>query len=147
MFGGTKLHSFITIALGLAAVFTLTILGSPAQAQEGSLSLELNRMDQQAEACRFDWRISNRSPSLIQDFTADFVLFDKEGVNIARMSIPFGALAREKSVLRSFQLTPFDCALVGEVLFNEVAACTADPELDCVAVIGVSSRATVPLTR
>jgi len=133
--------------LGLTAGFALAVLGSPAQAQESSLSLELNRMDQQGEACRFDWRVTNRSPSSIQDFAADFVLFDKQGVNIARMSIPFGWLAREKSVLRSFQLSPFDCALVGEVLFNEVAACTADPELDCVAVIGVSSRATVPLTR
>ena len=141
------MRSSITFALGLAAVFALTILGSPAQAQEKSLLLELNRMEQQAEACRFDWRVSNRSPSRIQDFAADFVFFDKDGVNIARMSIPFGTLAREKSVLRSFQLSPFDCALVGEVLFNEVAACTAEPALDCVSAVAVSSRAAVPLTR
>ena len=141
------MRSSISIALGLAAVFALAVLGSSAQAEEKSLSLELNRMDQQGEACRFDWRVTNRSPSSIQDFAADFVLFGKEGVNIARMSIPFGALAREKSVLRSFQLSPFDCDLVGEVLFNEVVACQAEPELDCIAAIGVSSRATVPLTR
>ena len=142
-----KLRSSKTIMLGLTAALLLTNFGHLAHAQEKSLLLELNRMEQQVEACRFDWRVSNQSSSRIQDLTADFVLFDKEGVNIARMSIPFGTLAREKSVLRSFQLSPFVCTTAGEVLFNDVAACTADPVMDCVAAVRVSSRAAVRLTR
>jgi len=68
-------------------------------------------------------------------------------VNIARMAVPFGKLAAGKSVLRSFQLRPFDCGLVGEALVNDVTTCVADPALDCVSAIAVSSKDPIPLTR
>lgn len=132
------------LASGLLAGFVW--IGA-AQAQEATLMIELNRVDQQSEACRFDWRITNRTTSRIDDLTAEVVLFDKAGVNIARMAVPFGKLAASKSVLRSFQLRPFDCGLVGEALANDVTTCVADPALDCVSAIAVSSKDPIPLTR
>lgn len=134
------------IMLGVAVGLFVGLSGA-AYAQDQKLSVELNRVDQQGEACRFDWRVTNRTESGIDDLAADIVLFDQAGVNIARMVVPFGALAREKSVLRSFQLRPFECARVGEALLNGVAQCVADPPLDCLAAIAVSSRASIPLSR
>lgn len=135
----------LLFAAGLA---TVLFLGTPVhQATAQSLSLELNRVDQQGEACRFDWRISNASSSNIEDLTVEFVLFDREGVNIARMPVPFGSLLPNKTYLRSFVLRPFECAPVGELLVNEVTSCVAEDALDCLAAIGVSSRAEVKLTR
>jgi hypothetical protein len=132
----------IGVAVGLILVFW-----NAASAQSPPLSIELNRVDQQGQACRFDWRVTNRSASHIGAITAEFVLFDKAGVNVARMAIPFGALPVDKSVLRSFQLRPFDCTQVGEALLNAVLECVAEPTLDCVAAIGVSSKDPIQLTR
>ncbi len=68
-------------------------------------------------------------------------------MNIARMAVPFGKLLAEKSMLLSYQLEPFDCTSVGEVLFNDIAVCAAEPALDCVAAVSVSSRAPIPFNR
>jgi len=136
--------SLVGFCLVLAAAVVLT---SGANAQEGTLSLELNRVEQQDDACRFDWRLTNGSSVSIRDLGVEFVLFDKTGVNIARMPVPFGALLPNKAYLRSFMLRPFECDTVGEALVNEVTACEADGSFDCLAAISVSSRSAVTLSR
>lgn len=137
--------SKLLFAIGLVAALVVWLPGQSAWAQ--SLDLELNRVDQQAEACRFDWRITNASPTNIEDLTVEFILFDRQGVNVARMAVPFGGLLPNKSYLRSFILRPFECASVGEALVNDVTSCVADGGLDCLAAIAVSSRADVKLSR
>lgn len=129
------------------AAFVAVFLPGSAGAQDQSLKLELNRVEQQGEACRLDWRLTNESAANIRDLTIEFVLFDKGGVNIGRFSVPFGALLAHKSTLRSFGLRPLDCSPIGEVLVNEVTSCEADNGLNCLAAIAVSSRSEVRLTR
>jgi hypothetical protein len=52
-----KFSTSISAALvGLAMAVTWI---SASNAQDKKLLIELNRIDQQAEACRFDWRITN----------------------------------------------------------------------------------------
>ncbi len=148
MIGGARSVKYRLVGVCLVLAFAGAMLFAEAsQAQEGGLSLELNRVEQQGEACRFDWRISNRSTVNVRDLTVEFILFDKAGVNIARMPVPFGGLLPNKSYLRSFVLRPFDCDPVGEALVNEVTTCDADGSFDCTAVIAVSSRAAVKLSR
>ena len=138
------MKSFL-LAMGLTAALVLCLPSQEATAQ--SLRLELNRVDQQGEACRFDWRITNGSAANIEELTVEFVLFDRQGVNIARMPVPFGALLPDKSYLRSFVLRPFECAPVGELLVNDVTSCVAAGDIDCLAAMDVSSRAGIALTR
>jgi len=140
-------RSWWTAGWLLAGILGGLVGTNAATAQEPGLMLELNRVEQQGDACRFDWRLTNRSDARIDDLAVEFVLFGTDGVNIARMPVPFGAVAANKSTLRSFVLRPFECARVGEALANEVTRCVAEPAFDCVAALTVSSRTAIALSR
>ncbi len=136
------------------AVLGLGVLLSPAGgatagAQSKALSVELNRLEQDGEGCRFDLVVTNRLEVAFSRFSADLVFFDHDGVITSRASTHFGRLRPLKTHLRSFVLSPFDCGGVARVLLNDIIECDHDQgeDFDCLDAVEVSHRGSVTLVK
>lgn len=134
--------------LGLAALLSLAV-ATTTGAQSKALSIELNRLEQDGAACRFDLVIANRLTVAFSRFSADLVFFDQEGVITTRASTHFGRLRANKTHLRSFVLSPFTCASVARVLLNDIIECDHDggDSFDCLDAVVVSHRGPVTLMK
>lgn len=133
--------------LGMGAL--LALAATTAGAQSKALSIELNRLEQDGEGCRFDLVIANRLEVAFSSFSADLVFFDQDGVITTRVSTHFGRLRPLKTHLRSFVLSPFECAGVSRVLLNDVIECGHDQgeDFDCLDAVEVSHRGGVTLVK
>ncbi len=133
--------------LGLGVLLALP--AATAGAQSKALSIELNRLEQDGEGCRFDLVIANRLEVAFSSFSADLVFFGHDGVIITRASTHFGRLRPLKTHLRSFVLSPFDCASVARVLLNDIIECGHDQgeAFDCLDAVEVSHRGAVALVK
>ncbi len=133
--------------LGLGLL--LALAAATAGAQSTALSIELNRLEQDGEGCRFDLVIANRLEVAFSSFSADLVFFDHDGVITTRASTHFGRLRPLKTHLRSFVLSPFDCGNVARVLLNDIIQCGHDQgeAFDCLDAVEVSHRGAVALVK
>ncbi len=133
----------------LMALMLAGASAGPVRAAPELLSIELNRLEQVAEGCRFDLVIENASEVAFARLSTEFVMFDRGGVISARATTHFGRLRPNKTHVRSFVFPAIDCADVGRVLLSEVVACEhAGPsDLDCMDAIEVSHRGGVALIK
>lgn len=138
-------------AVKICGLAIALVVGTAAtvDAQAEALTIELNRLVQDGEGCRFDLIIENALDIGFARFSADLVFFDHSGVVSARAAAHFGRLRPNKTHLRSFVLSSLNCADVGRVLLNEVTACqhTAETEFDCMDAIEVRHRGGVDLIK
>lgn len=146
-----------TIALVAAALI------APAAAQESAapaaevaepvaaptgprLALELNRLEDTADACRAYFIIDNGLDRPVETLQLDTFLFGPDGVIAQRAALTFKDVraAREKVALFDFAI---GCAEIGRFLVNDILACEtpAGPVDGCGGMLAVSSRAEAPL--
>ena len=131
-------------------VLTLAVLGfgaAPSVAQAPRLVLELNKVETFEEGCEFHILIQNNIGGDIVALGANLVFFDQAGVMSIRTIVPLGQVKSEKTVFRSFVLPDLKCGDVGRVLVNDLTQCQLgrDPQIDCLDVAEVSSRADIEL--
>ena len=129
-------------------VLTLTVLGlgvTSAAAQTPRLLLELNKVESSNEGCQFHIVIRNNTGSDIEVLGADLVFFDQNGVMANRSNVSFGKVKSNKTLFRTFIFPNLNCGDVGQVLVNEVLQCqlARETQIDCLAVMDVSSRADI----
>ena len=138
-------------ALGLCGLTVSLMVGNAAAAaaQSKVLSIELNRIEQSDAGCRFDLIVENGLDIAFARVSADLVLFDQQGVILARAAVHLGRLRPNKSHLRSFVLAPLDCGDVGRVLLNEFNECRPmdGADFDCTGALEVRHRGNVELVK
>ena len=123
--------------LGLALLFTLIAL-APARAQD-SVRVELNTLETGENRCRMTFVIENKTARAVDSLKLDLALFNTEGAVYRRMVTDMGPVRAAKTVVKTFAADG-DCAQLGSLLVNEVAACTPGEPNACLDQLALSSR-------
>ena len=123
--------------LGLALLFTLIAL-APARAQD-TVRIELNTLENADNRCRMTFVIENKTARTVDSLKLDLALFNTEGAVYRRMVADMGPVRAAKTVVKTFA-TDGDCAQLGSLLVNEVAACTPGEPNACLDQLALSSR-------
>jgi hypothetical protein len=120
-----------------------------AQSQEPILDLELNKVQQVAEACHFTMVVRNRSQIEFSQVLTDLFFFDQNGVVSTRLSLDLGRIRPSKTQVLAFSLKDFDCMNLSQVLLNDVPECeqsTAE-QIDCTSAMRVTYRGDVEFVK
>jgi hypothetical protein len=140
--GKVLLTAFIaatTIVLGL----------NVASAQEGVISIELNKLEPQGGQCRAYFVINNKSGTDYEALKLDLVLFKPDGVIGKRFAIDLAPLKASKRAVKLFDIEGTACEEVGSFLINDAMECKAasGPIEDCLKDLALSTLTNVQLTK
>ena len=133
----------------IAAAATTLILALGAAAAEGSIAIELNKLEPQGKTCRAYIVIQNKGTTNYQELKLDIVLFKADGVIGKRFAVDLAPLKADKRTVKLFDIEDTACEEVGSFLINDVMECKAEtgPLTDCLKDLNVSSRTNVELTK
>jgi hypothetical protein len=125
----------------IAMSLLLTGLGA-ATAQEGSVAIELNKLEPKDGDCRAYFVIDNTSNRTYETLKLDLVLFRPDGVIGQRFAVELAPLKAKKRTVKLFDVAGTACDEVGSFLINDVMECKAGTEdvPDCLQDLSVSSR-------
>lgn len=134
---------FTCLALGMIAGFLSSGQGAVAQApQSDRIGIELNRLEQNGEACRLTFVVSNGLGSDLSGSGFEMVIFDGNGLVRLMTVFDFGALPEGKTVVKRFELPDTGCESVSRILVNSAARCSG-PGIDaskCSAALTTTNR-------
>lgn len=138
-----------TLRAVVVAGVTVLSLAAPEQARaaEGSIEIELNRLQQVEGGCRLIVVFTNLLEVQIDSLEVETVLFDHDGQADRFLILKSQPLAPRKVRVHQYDLAAADCASVGSILINDVVGCAGEgltPAL-CLARIAPSSRETASL--
>ena len=140
----------------LAAAFvvgSVTSFASTSFAQETSqpeeLVVDLNRLEDRAEACRLHFVFTNPTDRVFEQLTFDLVLFNPDGIIAERVALDAAPLLADKTIVKQFDIADRACSEIGRVLVNDIAACVdqSGPVERCIALIEPRASGSVDLFR
>lgn len=121
----------MAFAIGLCAA---------AMADDSSVGIELNKLEQTASSCRSYLVIENGTNAEFSELTLDLVVFDTDGVIAERLALGLAPLSAGKVLVKAFDLKGLTCESTGRFLLNGVIGCTASTAEGCAAPIVPSAR-------
>lgn len=132
--------------LGLALVLLIRVL--PA-GENPKLSIELNKLAQQGDACETYLVFGNQLPIRFESLKLELVFFDKAGLIQRRLTLDAAPLAATKTMVKLFQIPNTQCDSIGRVLINDVHKCQGQegPVENCLERMSVSFRGSVELIK
>lgn len=136
-------------AIVVAALTALT--GTMGAAQDGRLTVELNKFEDGAEGegCRAFFLFRNESGAAFEGFEMSLAILDPEGVIDRLLTIDAAPLPADRTTLKLFEIPQTACADISEVLLHDVSSCKPQnaPETDCFALMDLASRTAAPLVK
>lgn len=134
-------------AFALGAVLALVPVA--ASADDGGVSVELNKLETTGGACRAYLVLQNRSGRDFDSLKLDLVMFDRDGIVARRLAVEGAPLPAGKTGLRVFDMADQPCDGIGRVLLNDVLACGGDGGAwdDCLDLLQASSRTPAPFAK
>jgi hypothetical protein len=141
--------SWASLVSSFASVVLLLGFGTPVKAEQGSIAIELNKLEPQGGQCRAYFVITNKSKTNYKELKLDLVLFRPDGVIGSRFAVDLAPLKADKRTVKLFELADTSCDQVGSFLINDVIECKAEagPVDDCLKDITVSSLTSAHLTK
>ncbi|HSM27229.1 MAG TPA: Tat pathway signal sequence domain protein [Thioalkalivibrio sp.] len=136
------------IVLLLLSLFAWTLPTALAE-ETGALSVQLNKLEADGDACRAYIVLENASDITFEGLRLDMVLFDVDGVIARRLAVDAAPLAAGKTSVRVFGISNLACDNIGRVLLNDILVCqdaTGD-RTDCMQHIVPDSIAGVPFIK
>ena len=134
-------------ALGAALAGGASAQGTgPAASTGPAISVELNKLESAGTSCRSYFLVTNRTPDALRDLRLEVYLFDRNGVVLRRIALPFSSLRSERSKVTIFDLADIACTDLDRLLVNEVLTCTGEdgtPVKNCSDLVAVTTRAAV----
>ena len=134
----------------LAGFVSLLVVSAPvARAEQGKLTIELNKLESQDKNCRAFFVVGNDTATEYQSLRLDLVLFQPDGIIGRKVAVDLAPLKASKKVVRLFDLEGLACDQIGSVLVNDVVECKATGAAaagDCLSGTSFSSLAKAPLT-
>lgn len=126
----------------IAAAFFICAATPAAQAQNGTLQIELNKLEPQANACRAYLVLQNGTESTFDSLRLDLVAFDVDGIVAKRLAVEAAPLPPGKTSLKLFDMSELSCDGIGHLLLNSVLACGDQngERADCLDGIDVSAK-------
>lgn len=142
-------RSIVTAATAALAACVLALGLGAAMAEEGQVSVELNKLEPQGKTCRAYIVIQNKGTTNYQELKLDIVLFRPDGVIGKRFAVDLAPLKADKRTVKLFDIEDTACEEVGSFLINDVMECKSDTGAltDCLKELNVSSRTNVELTK
>jgi len=133
---------FLSMLAVLSAVFS-------AMAADGVISIELNKVDDTEQGCRPLFLFDNRSGHQLNKFQVELVLFDDKGVYSRQVLMDMAPLYEDKKVVASFLINETACDEIGSMLVNALPSCanTTGADLNCIGLLEVSSKSSIPLEK
>jgi hypothetical protein len=135
---------------GLACTVFASLVGlGSAQAEQGSITIELNKLEPQGQNCRAYFVVGNKGNTTYHAFKLDLVLFRPDGVIGRRFAVDLGPLRADKRSVKLFDIDGTACDQISSFLINDVMECKTESGAveDCLKDIGVSSLTDVKLTK
>ncbi len=122
---------------------------SSALADDGVISIELNKAEETEQGCSSLFLFDNQSGHQLNRFQVDLVLFDDKGVHARRLLLDMAPLYEDKKVVASFLMNDLPCSEIGSMLVNALPNCanSTGADLDCLGMLDVSSRSSIPLEK
>ena len=104
-----------------------------AKAEQGSVSIELNKLEPQGQGCRAYFVVENKTSTAYQELKLDLVLFRPDGVIGRRFAVDLGPLKPTRSGGQALRHRRHGVRPVGSFLINDVMECKSDtgPIADC----------------
>ena len=128
----------------IAGLFLILAAIPVAHAQNGDqeVTLELNKLEPQENACRAYLVLQNGTESEFSSLRLDLVAFDTDGIVAKRLAIEAAPLPPGKTSLKLFDMLDLSCDVIGHLLLNSVLACGDQngERTDCLDLVGVSAK-------
>jgi len=136
----------LTVAIGL---LTAALAANPVEAQDGDVSVELNKLEPLEKGCRAYIVVANGSDTPFQSFKLDLVLFGADGIIAKRFALDLAPLKANKRIVKLFDLDGVACEGVGSLLVNDVLECRSEAGdvADCLSRMKVSSLTKAQITK
>jgi hypothetical protein len=134
---------------GILVATAILLFGHGAAfAQDGSIAIELNKLEPQGQGCRAYFVVTNKSTAY-QALKLDLVLFRPDAVIGRRFAVDLGPLKADKRSVKLFDIDNTACDQIGSFLINDVMECKAEsgPVADCLKDISVSTLTNVQLNK
>ncbi len=134
------------LLLALLVFFPAT---SSEAADDGVISIELNKVEDTEQGCRPLFLFDNQSGHQLNRFQVELVLFDDKGVYAMQILLDMAPLYKDKKVVASFLMPELACDGIGSMLVNGLPSCanSAGDALDCLAMLDVTSKSSIPLEK
>ena len=113
-------------SLATVATFATATAEEPAGGRANTVDVELNRLEQNGEACRMTFVTHNGLASDLAASGFEMVVFDAKGLVKLMTVFDFGALPAGKTVVRRFDLPDTGCQSVSRILVNGAARCKGE---------------------
>ncbi len=130
--------SVVALAL-VACAFSARANASVAETP-ASIEVELNKLEDVDGICRAYFIVRNNSGEQVTALELDTFLFDREGVILQRVALPFGEAQTGRMRIVSFDLD-VACETIGSFFVNDILACDVSEAVDCAAALETKSRA------
>ena len=136
-------------------VATMALVGacsgvSPAQAEAGKLTVELNKFEPNAgDGCRAFFLFRNETGLTFEGFEMSLAILDKSGVINRLLTIDAAPLPVARTTLKLFEIPETACDSISEVLMHEISSCRPQnaEEMDCFPLLQLNSRAAAKLVQ
>ncbi len=113
-----------------------------APAGGGSINVELNKLESMDNACRAYFVVENRTPEALGELQLVIYFFDKDGVILRSLALPFNDVRSGQTKVSLFDIPDLGCGDIGRLLVNEILACTnaQGPVEGCADLVATSTR-------
>ena len=139
-------------AIGLALILGEVLLSwATTEAAEAptTISVELNRLEDQGGNCRAFIVVRNPGSTDYSGFALDLVIFDRGGTIMRRLAIDVAPVRPAKTSVKVFDIPETTCSAIGSILVNDVIHCrdASGDVAGCVDRLSTSSKLAVSLMK
>ena len=138
--------------LAILLGFVLMVAGlspteSEAQNTGDRLSIELNKLEPQDDACRTYFVLQNDTGIGLTELVLDIYVFNRDGIIERRLALDTREIMPGKTQVRLFDVRDLGCDAIGRFLINGVLSCedTDGQRADCAGLLAFTSRTDVGL--
>lgn len=134
----------------LSAAIALLLNPVGAFAQEGMLTVELNKLAQEeGAACRAFFLFRNDLGRTLEAFEMSLAILDQSGVIDQLLTVDAAPVPVARTTLKLFEFPDIDCAGISEILLHDIVSCRPQngAEMACFDVLTLRSRASAQLVK
>lgn len=137
----------LALAVLFAGSVPVVALAQSTEDAPSRIFLELNAVQDVAEACRLTFLVRNESGQSIDQAVFETVIFDKSGGVVSLSLFDFRDLPADRPRVRQFELPKMTCGTLGQALINGASTCVVDGAESgvCDEALSLSSRLAVEL--
>jgi hypothetical protein len=128
----------------------LCLLAAPGLAQEGGLTVELNKMEPaESGGCNAFFLFRNATDNSFEGFEMSLAVLDGAGVIDRLLSIDAAPLPLARTTLKLFEIPELACTDISEILLHDLTSCRPQngAEMDCFPLLTLRSKADTALVK